>query len=102
MTAADEPEAHGAVDRCCAWNGGHEPAAGVGQVRILHALWRPGAKPDDAVFGLEKYMGVLGQIIGDHARQTDAEIDEGPRFDFRGDAAGDDFFCVHQAALARR
>jgi hypothetical protein len=102
MAAANEAEAHGAVDRGRARHGGDEAAAGVGQVGILHALRRAGSEADHAVLRLEEHVDVLGQIIRDQARQSDAEVDQHLRLHLLGDAARDDFLAVHQKALSSK
>ena len=102
MPAADEAEAHRAVDRGRARHGGDEAAAGVGEIRILHALGRAGTEADDAVLGLEEHVDVLRQVMGDQARQPDAEVDQRVRLHLLGDAAGDDLLGVHQKALSNR
>ena len=62
--SADEAEAHRAVDPGRARHRGYEAAAGVGEVRILHALGRAGTEADDAVFGLEEHVDILRQVMG--------------------------------------
>ncbi len=91
-----------AVDRGRARHGGDIAAAGVGEVRVLHALGRPGAEPDDAVLRLEEHVHVLGQVVGDEARQSDAQIDQHVGLHLLGDAPRDDFLGVHQKALSSR
>src|SRR5262249_18318002 len=98
----NEAEAHRAVDRGCARHRGDIAAPGVGEVRVLHALRRAGAEPDDAILRLEEHMDVLRQIVGDQARQSDAEIDQHGRLHLLSDAAGDDFLGVHQKALSSK
>ena len=102
MSAADDAEAHGAVDRGGAGHRGDEAAARVGEVWIFHAFGRAGAKADHAVLGLEENVDVLRQVIGDEARQSDAEIDQHLRLHLLGDAPRDHFLGVHHSALSRR
>ena len=69
---------------------------------VLHAFRRTRPEADHAVLRLEEDVHVLWQMVGDEARQADAEVDQHLRLDFLRDALSDDVLVVHQMALSRR
>ena len=79
VPAANQAEGEGAVEAGCARDGRDEAAAGVHEVRVLHARHRPRAHARKAVLGLEEDGDARGQEGGDLRGQADAQVHQGTR-----------------------
>ncbi len=94
MSAPDQSEAHGAVNRRGARHRGHKASSRIGQICIFHAFGRPCTQADHAVFRLE-IDAVTRRYEGcNEARQSDAEVDEHARLDLARHAPRDDLLRI--------
>src|SRR5262249_33064032 len=90
VAAADQAEGEGAVEARRARDGRDEAAAGVDEVRVLHAPRGPRAHAGQAVLGLEEDGDPAREIGGYLRGQADAQVHERALGDLAGDAPGDD------------
>ena len=76
-----------------------EAAAGVGEVRVLHALRRAGAEADDAVLALEGNADARRHVARHQRRQADAEVHQRAVAQFERHPPGDELLGVHPQRL---
>ena len=99
MTAANEAERHGAVERAGAGQCRDRTAARVGQRGMRHAFFGRRAGADQSILGLEENMHAVRQIVRDQRRNPDAEIDEHARSKLPGNPTRDDGLRFHSALM---
>jgi hypothetical protein len=100
VTAANEAERHGTVERAGAGQGGDGPAGRVRERGMRHALLGWSAGPDQPVLGLEEHVQPLREIVCYQRRNADPEIDQHARLELSGDAPCNDDLRFHWGAHA--